>query len=157
MTTAQTVEHDITQITENVFSSMLGLEAKRREASAEAGSSTPEMMLTSLVQITGAWCGAVTFDCSREMAKRIASAMFGSDPASVPDSEICDALGEVANMVGGAYKSMLPTPVNLSLPSVTEGVGYRMFIPGSRMLARTSFECSGETISVTVLTRDDKG
>ncbi|MCC7172970.1 MAG: chemotaxis protein CheX [Planctomycetes bacterium] len=135
---------------------MLGLEAKRRDASADAGGANPAMMLTSLVQITGAWCGAVTFECTREMAKQIASAMFGSDAATVPDSEICDALGEVANMVGGAYKSLLPTPVNLSLPSVTEGVGYRMFIPGSRMLARTHFDCSSETIVVTVLTRDDK-
>lgn len=156
MTTTETVEHDIAQITENVFTSMLGLEAKRRDPRGEGAGANPAMMLTSLVQITGAWCGAVTFECTREMAKTIASAMFGSDAATVPDAEICDALDEVANMVGGAYKSLLPTPVNLSLPSVTEGVGYRMFIPGSRLLARTAFDCSSETIVVTVLTRDDK-
>lgn len=147
----ETANNDIAQITEGVFSSMLGKTLTRpRAAGPEDG---VVERLTGQVQITGKWEGAVTIVVTRRLANIIATTMFGSGAGPAGDEEVRDALGEMANMVGGNFKSRLEPPVSLSLPAVTEGTAYRTFIPGSRLIAREDFACDGETLSVAVVAR----
>ncbi|MCU0705946.1 MAG: chemotaxis protein CheX, partial [Fimbriiglobus sp.] len=50
-------------------------------------------------------------------------AFFDTPSAEVTPAELADALGELANMVGGNLKALLPDGCRLSLPSVEPGAG----------------------------------
>jgi CheY-specific phosphatase CheX len=77
--------------------------------------------MTGCVQISGAWDGAVTIQCSPDLARAAAAAMLEMEAAATSFDDVRDALGEIANMVGGNLKALLPGPTNLSLPLVVEG------------------------------------
>ena len=85
--------------------------------------------------------------------RRAAAAMFGSDAAALSDGEVKDALGEVANMVAGALRLALPTPNQISLPSVVEGRALSWRVPGCTMALETCFESEGSQIRVSLLDR----
>ena len=56
------------------------------------------------------------------VAERLACVMFQVDEAS--PEEVRDLLGEMANLVGGNIKGMLPGPSRLSLPVVAPPVDH---------------------------------
>jgi chemotaxis protein CheX len=80
---------DITSLTLQVCESVHGLPIESDGPSVERS----EIPVSGTVWITGGWDGAV--------------AIRGND-----------AIGEIANMIGGNIKSLLPGPSKLSLPSV---------------------------------------
>ena len=146
-------ETEICEVTESIWRSVLGLDV-RRGASGSAHDGR-RRFLTGCVQVTGAWEGAITVDCSAALARRAAGIMFDVDPDSAELPEIQDALGELTNMTGGNIKNLLPSPSLLSLPSVTEGLDYSVSVPGGRLLTEVSFECQGEPLLVRVLKKED--
>ena len=143
---------EIPRITEDVWSSVLGLELKKTENGSELSSG--QRYMTAVVQITGGWKGAVSIDCPHELAQRAAASMFGVEPDAAKPDEIKDALGEIANMIGGNFKSMLPAAVQLSLPSVVEGTEYDVSVLGSQTLANIGFESEGHPFRVSVFQLD---
>lgn len=105
-------------------------------------------VLRGAVQITGAWEGSVTIECSESFAKWAAARMFEADEATM--DEVHDALGELTNMVGGNLKALLPGPNRLSIPFVHDTLKRDEDgnVDGKLMLA-----CGGEPIVVTVRAR----
>src|SRR5262249_14231507 len=107
--------------------------------------------LTGCIQITGAWNGAVTVDCAGDLARSIAAIMFDVPLEETMPDQVNDALGEMTNIIGGNFKSFLPEPSQLSLPSVAEGTDYFFRIIGSRQLAQFNFSCQGLPFQVTIV------
>ncbi len=68
------------------------------------------------VEIQGAWNGAVRFSCSRGASRLLAAAMFAASADEVSQGDVDDAIGELANIFGGAIKAIVPEPATLSLP-----------------------------------------
>ncbi|MBN8610588.1 MAG: chemotaxis protein CheX [Deltaproteobacteria bacterium] len=93
--------------------------------------------LVASVTITGVWSGDVSVRLSPALATRLAREIFEIDPTSVDEVGVRDVLGEVANMIGGNLKALLPEPSRLSLPRVVRaprGVGSELtqaFVVGS--------------------------
>lgn len=142
------VESDVRQSVETIWSSMLGLDVQPgRPIPISHGE--PDL-LTGCVQITGAWQGAVTLDCSAELARQAAALMFGIEPHGVNQEQVQDAIGELTNIIGGNFKSLLPEPCHLSLPAVTEGTDYAFRVLDCRMLMRLNFICDGSPFQITV-------
>ncbi len=83
----------------------------------------PERPWCSTVGITGEFDGLVVVRCAEATARELAAGMFDEDPDSLPATDVADALGEVANQVGGVVKSMVPGPSSLGLPVVATGSG----------------------------------
>ena len=82
-----------------------------------------ENPLQTAVYVTGAWCGVVLMECDGETAKNFCSRLMRIPrPASV-DADVMDSLGELASIIGGNHKSMLPPGCVLSLPSVNDDSG----------------------------------
>jgi chemotaxis protein CheX len=104
--------------------------------------------LTSCVHITGEWDGAVTIGCSRELARTITEVMFGMEPGEASTGDIEDAFGELANVIGGGLKSLLPGTSMLSLPTVADGVA--MTFPGSEVVLVQGFRARNESVVVAV-------
>ena len=71
--------------------------------------------------------GCLTICCSVPCAKTIAINMLGMEPSEeLSEAEICDALGEVTNMVMGGVKSRILDSVGnleVSIPTVVSGRG----------------------------------
>ncbi len=61
----------------------------------------------------------VSLNLARDSAQLVTERMLGGAVGSgVTEDDIDDAMGELANVVGGAVKSLLPDGSRLSLPSV---------------------------------------
>jgi chemotaxis protein CheX len=107
--------------------------------------------VTAFVQVTGTWTGTVLVSCSEQLAHTTAAAMFDQPSGALAHEDVSDALGEVANMVGGSIKALMPEPSGLSLPTVIFGAS-EASVPGAELLHRLDRTCGGEPLRVTVLT-----
>lgn len=70
------------------------------------------------VGIDGPWRGRVQLLCGRSTAAQMAAAVLGGESEQVGAEDVDDVLGELANVVGGAVKSLLPGSAALGLPRV---------------------------------------
>lgn len=71
------------------------------------------------VTLSGDWAGRVLLACDPATAASLARTMLGArDGDPVPDEDVRDAVGELANVVGGNVKGMLPGTTALGLPRV---------------------------------------
>lgn len=104
-----------------------------------------------VVQITGAWDGMLALQCSNALARLATTELMGIPGDEVSESDIHDAVGELANMVGGNFKSLLPGECSLGLPVVLDGSGFRITLPGGVQVLRCAYKVQGEPLSVTVL------
>lgn len=132
----------VSELTRFVWDTVLGLGAE------EAPPSTVEGDFVTSVDISGAWEGTVSISFPARLARRVAAAMLACNEDETTPSEIRDVVGELANMVGGNMKGVLPGPSKLSLPRVEhmpEG------LPSSE--STHCFECAGHRFSVTVSER----
>jgi chemotaxis protein CheX len=141
-------EDQIREMTESVWSTVLGLPVAPRERGDHLEA---ERFVTGCVQISGHWRGALTLACSSAFARRAAAAMFGSEEPDVSTEETRDGLGELTNMVGGNVKGLLPGPSRLSLPTVVEGGDYSVAVPGTVVLQEVWLDCEGEPVIVKLL------
>ena len=71
------------------------------------------------VAVSGAWNGVVGVVLPQPAARAVTCTML--EATEVTHDDITDAVGELANMVGGNIKSLLPSPSQLALPRVTYG------------------------------------
>lgn len=115
---------------------------------------TSDGLMTSCVQITGEWEGAVAVYCTSSLARKAAAIVFDKPNEAINFEEMQDILGEIANITGGNIKSSLPGSAALSLPSVVEGRDYRFGILGSELVAEVKFSCLDEPLQIALLRRN---
>jgi chemotaxis protein CheX len=141
---------DIRDITGSVWSSVLGAQPEGRgdEEARLSGA-----VWTGCVQMAGGWDGAVTVQCPAHLVRGAAASMFDVDPLDISADEMRDALGELANMIGGNIKALLPGPTQLSLPFVVEGDKDALKIQDVVAVHRVWFHSFGETFAVTLLAK----
>jgi hypothetical protein len=147
-------ESDVQQLTQSIWSSLLGLDVEPTEWVVAPGA---RPMLTCRVEITGAWRGVVVLDCAAELARRAATVMFGVEAHALTAEHVQDALGELANITGGNLKALLPAPAYLSLPAVGAGPAPGGPLPEGLPLSRAAFACEDHLFCVTVVKRSGSG
>ena len=101
---------------------------------------------TSMIGLAGDLCGVLSFRCSNSSAALIASKMLGTDENTTAEC-MRDALGEICNMVAGAFKAHVTDIIEqcfLSVPMVVSGKDYEMhpLADGMRIHVSKSFEGS---------------
>ena len=142
-------EDEICQVTENIWKSILDIDIQPDPQAVLPDE--PQHLLTGCVQISGAWEGVVVVHCSAELARQVTARMFRLTPETVSDDDMKDVLGELANMIGGNIKTLLPGPSGLSLPTALEGLDYPPLVPGSRCLSQVAFVCQDQPLLVTLM------
>lgn len=146
MMSASMAISNLNEITETVWSMVLGMQLSR--VASGRGHLGSELFFLGRVSISGHWQGAVTLWCSSALARRAAAAMFGKEVADAEDGEVRDALGELTNIVGGNFKTLLKGECSLSVPNVMDGV------PLGELTADPAkngwFDCDGGTLVVNV-------
>ena len=145
-----TIGTDIEDITRSIWSTLFDLPLEPGDG-RELGT---ESSVTSCVQIDGEWHGALVLKCPMSLAETLTQQMFQSESSSdIGVEEVRDALGELANMLGGNVKALLPGPSQISLPAVAVGSDYELSVVGTTEMARISFRCDDEPLLITLLRR----
>jgi len=81
----------------------------------------PAEVVSSWVRVSGPWNGTVVLTVGRGTATELTRALLKQHAPEVLEPEdVEDALGELANVVGGNVKGVLPAPSLLGLPQVGE-------------------------------------
>ncbi|MGY1823401.1 chemotaxis protein CheX [Geodermatophilus sp. SYSU D00079] len=107
----------------------------------------PAETLSSWVDVVGPWTGTVVLTCGRDTAEQLARAMLREHaPEVLEDEDVTDALGELANVVGGNVKAVLPGPSVLGLPEV--GVAPRVLSPADT--CRVDAQWRGRPLTISV-------
>lgn len=136
----------IEQVTQGVWADFLGHPLLPGPAPAGA-----EPVIQAAIGIHGAWEGAVEVRLSPALARLAAAEMCGAPAETLADEQVRDAVGEVANMIGGNLKGLVPAPARLGLPHVAEVAGDGPDAGARRLLASAHFECVGEPLCVRLL------
>jgi chemotaxis protein CheX len=75
--------------------------------------------ISSWVSVDGPWTGTVVITTARTTAEELSRCLLKEHaPPVIDDEDVEDALGELANVVGGNVKAVLPGPSALGLPEV---------------------------------------
>ncbi|MEZ6132892.1 MAG: chemotaxis protein CheX [Planctomycetaceae bacterium] len=106
----------INQIIASVFEEMLTMSTEFFDAGDAA--SDGERVVAS-IRISGGLEGIVVVEAPTETAQQIAETMFATDGSRISDEEVCDAVGEIVNMIGGNIKGLSDGVSQLSLPCVS--------------------------------------
>ena len=149
----QYLEQEIIALTQYIWGATLNLDAVPHDA---AGPAAPGgRTLDGVINITGAWAGALVLQVPVYVARRAAAVMFELDEREATLEDMQDAVGELTNMTGGNVKALLEGQCQLSLPAVVEGRDYSIRVPGSEAITRVTFDVDGEPFVVSLLTRRD--
>ena len=143
------VESDIYQITESIWELMLGMPVARQHEAGPADARDDS--ITGCIQITGAWEVTVLMECSTELARKATARMFDKAAHEVKAEDIRDAVGELTNMIGGAFKSLIPGTCFLSMPILREGNDYCVTLPSRGVVSEVAFVCQKQPLRVRLL------
>ena len=148
MTNVAISVEEITEITQEIWSSYLDPEQVGPLLPVEADGTTE---VSAVVSVTGAWRGHIVVECSAAASRRVAAALMGVEAGDVTGDDVADALGELANIIGGNIKSMVPAPSALSLPHVIISANAETRWPAVSEVCRLSAQWLDEPVTVSVL------
>ena len=106
------------QVIGNVLGSMLGI--KPHPPSSEIPIPT-SYGITAFSHLRGAWEGVIRIHCRKNLAVEIAAKFFGTETAGLVAENIADALTEVASIVVGNLKGVLPGQCSHTIPALRDG------------------------------------
>jgi len=75
-------------------------------------------LVAGYVEISGGWFGRVSVETTDKGAFALASQMLDVPADDLSEADLVDAVGELANIVGGSVKSCVEGHSTLSLPAV---------------------------------------
>jgi chemotaxis protein CheX len=134
---------------EEVFHLMLGVDCGRDLALAAL---EPEAM-TAVVGFGGVLSGACIVRCSAQTAINIAALMTGMSLHEVDDT-VRDAMGEICNMLAGAWKGKVPelaSHCGLSVPAVITGRDYKLHVQAPKFQLDHVYRFGDQRFAVMIL------
>jgi len=123
--TEEQVAGYVIDATKEVFSTMVMMEIND-EFPLKEPVSRFKCSITGMVGFAGTYSGVISIHCPVALALKITSNMLGLDCDEV-NEDLNDAIGEIANMLGGSVKQVLSKggmDVKLSIPTVISGEDY---------------------------------
>jgi len=141
-------EEFLDRATDEVFSTMLGAPC----TPAEAPPASDGGAISAVIGLAGAMSGSLVLHASSAAACRIAARMTGVEPETV-DALVRDAIGEVCNMIAGAWKgfdAVLASGCLLSTPTVVAGSSYELFSQRAPVRIERHYRFEEMTLTVTI-------
>lgn len=147
----ETITKNIVEITNKVFSTMVMLDVKDDLPLKEPVTHF-KATVTSMVGLAGIYTGLVSVHCPLTLSLKIASNMLGMDVTEICD-DVNDAMGEIANMLGGDIKHILSKggmDINLSIPTVIYGEEYTLDFTSDKNCLILPFTCEEDRFLVAI-------
>ena len=116
MSTLMLASQDLRGLVEDIWSSLF---EELFEIPLDGDAPLPEDLVTAYVDIRGGWQGRVLVATTTEGALSLAAHMLRVPESLVREADLADAIGELANIVGGSVKSCVDGQSSLSLPTVS--------------------------------------
>lgn len=138
---------DFKHVVRSVFETMLGLALEGAETPWVAASDR----VTASVYFVGRWNGALLLECSHSQACFFTQLFLSREQPPAMDSYVQDVLGELANMLAGNLKSILPQGIGISVPSITQGTDYTLRICRDHMVERFGFSGQSGIFWITLV------
>jgi len=134
---------------EEVFRLMLGIECKREAGLVVADQES----VTAVVGFGGLLSGACVFRSGAGTAMKIAAKMTGME-FDVIDDTVKDGIGEICNMLAGAWKGKVPelaANCGLSVPAVITGRDYNLHVQAPEFQLHHGYRFGEEIFEVTIV------
>ena len=138
--------------TEEVFETMVFKPISRQDPIDDEAVRPPSNVVAT-VAFAGHRRGLVAFHSSIGAARNIAGAMLGMAPEEI-NGEMPDAIGEIANMIAGSFRTKLAAhepPSAIAVPTVTIGSDFSMRYPALSNRVLCPFHFDGEPIYVELI------
>ncbi|WP_321368685.1 chemotaxis protein CheX [uncultured Desulfuromusa sp.] len=116
---------DIADATQEIFSSMLMLDVDPGDPFLRDDSKLLNG-ISGIIGLAGEVKGLLAIHLPNKAAQDITTAFLGMDVEEI-NEDVCDAVGELANMLGGCIKTILDpggSNVQISMPSAIYGEEY---------------------------------
>ena len=114
----------------NAFRTMLGCEVRRGHVALK-DCHAPAYEVSGVIGLSGGAIGTVVLSLSEPVALKAASTMLMCETTEI-NADVCDAVGELTNMVAGGAKAKLEEyHLMVSLPSVITGRNHSVRFPSS--------------------------
>jgi chemotaxis protein CheX len=134
---------------EEVFHMMLGAACASTEEIPVEEAET----ITAVVGFGGLLSGACVFRSGSSAALNIAAKLTGMEFLEIDDT-VKDAIGEVCNMLAGAWKGRVPdlaANCGLSIPAVITGSNYRIHVQAPEFRLHHNYRFDDTTFAVTII------
>ena len=134
---------------DEVFQLMLGVTCRRDPGPAVQ---EPESV-TAVVGFGGLLSGACVFSCGASAAIKIAAHLTGMEFDDIDDT-VKDGIGEICNMLAGAWKGKVPdlsANCGLSVPAVITGRDYRLHVQAPEFQLRHLYRFDEVVFGVTIV------
>jgi chemotaxis protein CheX len=134
---------------EEVFQLMLGV---RCERSAGPALVEPESV-TAVVGFGGLLSGACVFRTGGSTAMKVAARMTGMEFTEIDDT-VKDGIGEICNMLAGAWKGKVPdlaAHCGLSVPAVITGRDYNLHVQAPEFQLHHVYRFEDSSFAVTIV------
>jgi chemotaxis protein CheX len=145
--------------TEEVFSTMLGLDAVAGEPYTETNAPGPSAGIIGVIGLAGAWVGTASVCCNASMGCKMSSHMLGMECTEV-NEDVLDAISEITNMIIGSFKTEAEAffgPLGLSIPTVIYGLQFSARTAGKEQWVVVPFMCGDESVDVKVCLTPNRG
>jgi len=142
--------------TKDVFSTMVNMELEDNYPLADPVTRF-HCSVTGMVGLAGIYSGILSIHCPQSLALRITSNMLGMEVGEIGE-DACDALGEIANMLGGHVKQVFSKgglDLNLSIPTVITGEDYTVNCMAEKDCVIIPFTWHGERFLVGLTLRTE--
>jgi chemotaxis protein CheX len=107
------------------------------------------------VYLAGEWQGALLLETWAEQAFVWTHKLMAIPLPRRLDDDVRDSVGELANMVAGNLKSLLPVETALSMPSVIEGRQFTLRLVGGHQKIKVDFASPEGPFAVTLVQLTD--
>ena len=134
---------------EEVFQLMLGVNCRRDSVPSEQELES----VTAVVGFGGLLSGACVFTSGRTAALKIAGHMTGMEFQEIDDT-VKDGIGEICNMLAGAWKGKVPelaANCGLSVPAVITGRDYRLHVQAPEFQLHHLYRFDESSFAVTIV------
>jgi chemotaxis protein CheX len=120
----------IVETTEEIFSTMIFMDVAAQETLRQHKQPL-DCQVSAMIGLSGSLTAILGIHCPTEAALAIVGAMLGMEIEEI-DSDVKDALGEIANMLAGGFKERLASDgesLELAIPTTIAGNSYNISAP----------------------------
>jgi chemotaxis protein CheX len=136
----------IEQIAQSIFATMFNLELVRTDDSEPLDDDS----LIATVHIAGEWTGCVLITLTPGVALATTAQMLGLAITAVTLDDEREVASELANMVGGNLKSLLPAPSFLSLPTIVSGRDFGVLLHEAHLVDNLMLDCEAGRMQISL-------
>jgi len=116
--------------TRTVFETMLDCTPSRTGLTLK-GPASPRHELSAVIGVSGKVAGTIVLSLSRGAALEVLNRLVGIRVEEVT-TEVCDAVGELTNMIAGSAKSKLEDlKLSISIPNIVSGKDHVIHFPSN--------------------------